>query len=50
MRPQEYLATEADLWTEAVELRNAILDGMAKAQDEGKGFAALNHQDVGQAG
>lgn len=50
MRPQEYLATEADLWTEAVELRNAIIDGMAKAQDEAKGFAVLKHPDVGQTG
>jgi hypothetical protein len=36
MRPDEYAATDAERWTEALELRNVIEDARARARDEGQ--------------
>jgi hypothetical protein len=34
MRPDEYAATQADRWIEAVQLRNAIDEGRSGARSE----------------
>jgi hypothetical protein len=42
LRPEEYLNTRADTWTEAVQLRNAALDGIASAKAEAGAYAAVS--------
>jgi hypothetical protein len=41
LRPEEYLDTRADTWTEAVQLRNAALDGINAAKAEAAGYQRL---------
>lgn len=51
MRPDEYLNTRADTWTEAVQLRNAAQDGISAARAEASGYERLaNVTNPGQAG
>jgi hypothetical protein len=40
MRPDEYAVTDAERWTEALELRNVIEDAKARARDEARASAA----------
>jgi hypothetical protein len=50
LTPDEYANQRADRWQIAVDLRNAIAEGVAAAHAEKAGWDKLDGMQVGEAG